>query len=192
MQKVVASVALGALCCGPLGCYSTGTYLVDRCVADAAQATPVDGLVSSPAPIPAVRHKGGQAVWLRPQTLQWQHRVDDPADPTHVRVQARAYNPLVTAGSALTWVGTTISLVGTGIFFARLNQPTDALFFTGAGLAVSAEPLMWAGTILWLVGGGRRPMETPAPQGLMPPAPPPLAPFSPDPTQSLPPPPVAP
>jgi hypothetical protein len=59
---------------------------------------------------------------------------------------------LVTAGTALTVVGSAMSVTGTVLYF---TTDGDARW-TGAGLAAAAEPLMIAGTVLWVVGAMRR------------------------------------
>src|SRR5262249_47783017 len=78
-----------------------------------------------------------------------------------VRVQVRVKNPMLTAGVVLTCVGTVISVVGSAIFFATWNpSPAQTDLHNAGGItALAAEPLMWAGPILWPLGIQRPPHE---------------------------------
>jgi len=91
-----------------------------------------------------------------------------PAEPPHpdgsVIVESAETNRMIVAGNWLTWVGTAISLVGTGFFVAGIDRDTqqERDFFLAGGLtALSAEALMWTGTGLWIAGTKRRPQELP-------------------------------
>jgi hypothetical protein len=60
---------------------------------------------------------------------------------------------MVTAGQVLTFVGTAISLTGTAMFLATDNfSGSGPVNTTGLVLAPAAEPIMIAGTVLWVVG----------------------------------------
>lgn len=81
-------------------------------------------------------------------------RVDD----YQAIVPASAPSPMVTAGQVLTWIGSAASIAGTILF---LVTPSDsAPWAAGIATAVSAEPLMISGTVLWLLGLKKRPAET--------------------------------
>lgn len=116
---------------------------------------------ASPAWIQAVRRSDGQSVWLQPAAIDWRTATAAPGAKLQVRASAR--NPAVTAGSTLTWVGTAISLVGSGLFLAGRVRGDEALFLAGSFTALAAEPIMWAGIAYWLAGTLRPPYESPSP-----------------------------
>ncbi len=111
--------------------------------------------------IQAVRRSDGQSVWLRSAAIDWRTATAVPGAKLQVRASAR--NPAVTAGSTLTWVGTAISLVGSGLFLAGRVRGDEALFLAGSFTALAAEPIMWAGIGYWLAGTLRPPHESPSP-----------------------------
>lgn len=160
----VVLFALGA------GCVSHERYLISRselvAVAQARTQGNADGngpdfvADAMPASVPAVRVKDQKPVRVRTSALRF-----DPArlpDTEIVSIEARALNRMVTAGSVLTWIGTAISLVGTGLVAAGKLRGDDGLFAIGGVMALSAEPIMWTGTGLWIGGALRRPYEAPA------------------------------
>jgi hypothetical protein len=76
-------------------------------------------------------------------------------------IRAKGHNPAITAGSVLTWTGTAISLIGTALLAVGKVKDNQALFYIGGISALSAEPLMWTGTGLWIYGAMRPPYEVP-------------------------------
>lgn len=152
------------------GCVSHERYLISRselvAVAQArtqgnAEGNPPDGAVDTETgSVPAVRVKDQKPVRVRTRALRF-----DPArlpETELISIEARALNRMVTAGSVLTWIGTAISLVGTGLVAAGKLRGDDGLFVVGGVMALSAEPIMWTGTGLWIGGALRRPYEAPA------------------------------
>ena len=75
-----------------------------------------------------------------------------PPTVDRVRVTARAFSPMVATGVVLTVVGSLMSIVGTSSWLALRGGPhgdvADDLF----GVELAGEPLMLAGTILWIEG----------------------------------------
>jgi hypothetical protein len=135
-------------------CIITDRYLIDADVARRAQALPA----STDTPIVATRQ--GKPVLVRSSTLDFR---DARASGNSVEVKARAKSPMMTAGSALTWIGTAISVAGTALFFAYSDGDKH---WAGAGLALSAEAVMWTGTALWIVAAGKHPQEVAPPPAM--------------------------
>jgi len=107
------------------------------------------------ATVPALRFDGAKPVQLRLDAVP----PGVEAGPSEtVRVQTRTYSPMVTAGSALTWVGTVISLAGTIAYFSTSDAQHD-VHLAAAIVAASAEPIMLAGTGLWIGGSLAHPSE---------------------------------
>lgn len=139
----------------PCGCSSQADYLIDRAVLAAQAPQALDAI------IPARRAADGQSAHVRLRALDLSSSTS--VDLNTVRVLARARNPLVTAGSVLTWIGTAISLGGTFVAVAGKGRGDDGLFLIGGITALAAEPLMLTGTGLWIAGANRRPYEVQTP-----------------------------
>ena len=152
------------------GCTITDRYVLDADTARRAQTLPP----ASDEPIPATRQ--GKPVLVRSSTLDFRdarvtergersERKRGNAEPVarpsqnSVEVKARARSPMMTAGSTLVWIGTAISVAGTVLFFAYGDFDKH---WAGAGLALSAEAVMWTGTALWIVAAGKHPQEVSA------------------------------
>jgi hypothetical protein len=139
---------------GLSGCLAGEAYLIDRPTADAiarmSQKERAEGRV------PATRVKRRVAVRLRAESVRLDGAVPQPDG--RVRVKAAVPSPMVTAGAVLTYAGSVTSIVGSGIFFAYVNQP-GTLRTVGMALAGAAEPVQWAGIGLWVGGLLRRPQE---------------------------------
>jgi hypothetical protein len=164
MRLYAAAVCLLSL----VACTSHDRYLISRGELDDWAKKSAAG--QPPAVLPAVRESDHKAVFVKtsaltlppapPAPLPDSAPAAVPASPAAVvPVQARAKNPMVTAGAVLTWVGTALSLIGTGVFIAGKVQGNNSLYYGGGIAAISAEPLMWTGTILWLLGAVRKPYE---------------------------------
>lgn len=124
----------------------------------AATTEPIVDPAADPAWVPAVRRSDGRSVMLRSSAIDWRTATSAPGVPLLVRASAK--NPVVTAGSTLTWVGTAVSLVGSGLFLAGRVRGDEALFLAGSFTALAAEPVMWAGIAYWLAGTMRPPYES--------------------------------
>lgn len=136
------------------GCVSEDRYVIQHHdLAQVQQSAQRSELVN------AVRASDRKPVRVRVLALQ-QETIAPHGDGTF-QVRARAKNPIITAGSVLTWTGTAISLIGTAIFAIGKVKDDQALFYLGGISALSAEPLMWAGTGLWIYGAMRPPYEVP-------------------------------
>ena len=139
------------------GCYHSEAYRVDA--ADLARAR---SLAAGPGPeviLPARRAKDDRPVELRLATI-----TAAPTAPSGlVTVETRALHPQATAGSLMTWIGSGASVVASAIFFFAANLDLSRpLGLTSAIFALSAEPPMIAGTVLWILGLQRqRPAEVP-------------------------------
>ncbi len=128
-----------------------------------AAAAPTAGTSRAPqdsAWVLAERRSDGQRVWLRTSAVDWSGAATLPGHRDGLLVRARAYNPALTAGSTLTWVGTAVSLLGSGLFLAGRVRGDEALFLAGSLTALTAEPVMWAGIAYWLAGTMRPPQES--------------------------------
>ncbi len=145
------------------GCATQERYLVTQAELDSS----LDGTARTA--IPATREKDRQPVYVKVSALQRQTLV--PHGDGTIQIVARAKNPMLTAGSVLTWIGTAISLTGTVLVAVGRVQDNTSLFYLGGISALSAEPLMWTGTGLWIAGAMRRPYETPAPSSVGPSSP---------------------
>jgi hypothetical protein len=137
-------------------CTITERYLVSPQSAHAAAQLPETERASTA--VPATTRKG-KRTFVRASTVQWN---DARASGNDLEVTSRAPSPMMTAGSALTWIGTGISVVGTALFFAFAGGDEH---WAGGGLALSAEAVMWTGTALWIVAAGRRPQEVASGRG---------------------------
>lgn len=139
------------------GCYSHERYLLDTATLAGAQR--LSAADRSRAILPAHRVENDKAVHVRLSTLQLDQA--KPFDNTHVAVPSHTLNKMVTAGSIMTWTGSAISVAGTiafAIFGGNIHHQ-DAL--TAGLVALSAEPIMLTGTVLWILGQtSHRPEET--------------------------------
>ena len=113
--------------------------------------------------LPARRKESGKAVKLRLATLDPLGLQSlPPSREGYTEVSSHTLNKLVTAGSALTWVGSAISIAGTLAFALLGANLHDQNALAGASTALAAEPIMLTGTILWILGQTTyRPEEAP-------------------------------
>jgi hypothetical protein len=132
------------LCLLLAGCVTSREYVVET--------------IETDGPLIATRVKDGRPVILKNETIDWATARE--VDSGHKRVTAKALNKRLIAGSVLTWVGTAISIAGTAMLVATWNNHND-LYTTGWVLAPSAEPIMIAGTVLWILALKHPPMEMP-------------------------------
>lgn len=161
------------------GCSTQDQYLVTTAQLAALRspiATPAAADAAAPDPetdaaIAAQRRGGGQPVWLRRGAIDVSSATPAPTTPgepasgaDRVLVRARAYSPGLTAGATLTWVGTGISLIGSGLFLAGRIRGDNGLFLAGSFTALTAEPVMWAGIVYWLAATLRPAQEVAAPR----------------------------
>lgn len=169
----------GALVLG--GCWVSERYLVTPEQLDQARQVPAAEAATTALPVhryagPAGRGQVGKAVLLRAEALA--QAQPEPGGPPPV-LRSRRYSPVVTAGAVLTGVGTVLSVAGTILYFAGSGD----LHTAGGVVALSAEPMMLAGTLMWIFGILRPPQEVSAgrakvrylqvPEPLAPQAPPP-------------------
>ncbi len=146
---------------GVTGCSVSESYLITgEQLTQAAQvpppeadhtALPVHRYVT-PAP---GRDVVGKAVFVRATTVQ-QGLAAAGGLPAVLR--SRRYSPVVTGGVALTVIGSVISIAGSIVFFSTLNTSGDTNLISGV-IALSAEPMMLAGTLMWIFGIQRPPQE---------------------------------
>lgn len=175
---VALTLALG-------GCWVSERYLVTPEQIDQARQVPAPEAATTALPVqryagPPGRGQAGKAVLLRTEALA-QAQPEPGSPPTVVR--SRRYSPVVTAGAVLTGVGTVLSVGGTILYFATSGD----LHTVGGVVALSAEPMMLAGTLMWIFGILRPPQEVSAGRAnvryLQVPAP--LAPQAPPPAPAL-------
>ncbi|MFO0576548.1 MAG: hypothetical protein U1A78_21290 [Polyangia bacterium] len=146
----VAAIALSAS-----GCYVSDRYLISE--PQLAQAAALPAGERAGVAVPAVRARDGRPVFVRADALPAPVATAGAvADSTGRRlVTARRYSPMVTAGAVLTYIGSVASVAGSIGFFAS-DEPLRLAFGL---LALSAEPPMIVGTVLWVLGLNRRPQE---------------------------------
>lgn len=174
---------LGVL--GISGCYVTESYLVSP--RQLAQVAALPEAERASTAVPVTHAANGRPVWVRadvltpspatlPQTSQPTDQPPGPEATGPVQVRTRRYSPMVTAAVILTGIGTVASIAGTIGFFAGKDSVSTALGI----LALSAEPPMMIGTVLWPLGIVRAPQRVkrgdPSLRYLDPSAPPPAAP----------------
>ena len=170
------SVRVGAAACGLLlsGCWVTERYIATP--AQRVQAAQLSTVYAETTALPVHRykktpgHEAGKAVFLRADALsQGQQETELTLPPgaagvaagpsgAPVVIRSRRYSPVVTAGATLTGVGSIISVVGTIIYFTS----TGGNNLAGGIVALSAEPMMLAGTLMWIFGILRPPQEVAA------------------------------
>lgn len=183
LGTVVGTLLLG-------GCWVSERYLVTPGQLEQARQVPAAEAAITALPVhryvgTADHGQAGKAVLLRAAALA-QAQVEpgspstSPASPTApMIVRSRRYSPVVTAGAVLTGVGTVLSVAGTILYFAGSGD----LHTAGGIVALSAEPMMLAGTLMWIFGILRPPQEVgagragvhylPALESIAPPPPPP-------------------
>lgn len=139
------------------GCVSQDRYVIthEELLRIKQEAQPIE-VVS------AVRASDHKPVNVKVAALQEQTLA--PHGDGTFSIRARGNNPTITAGSVLTWTGTAISLIGTVLVAVGKVKENQTLFYVGGISALCAEPLMWAGTGLWIYGAMRPPYEVPLPQ----------------------------
>lgn len=142
------------------GCWVSERYLITPEQLDQARQVPASEATTTALPVhryagPAGRGQAGKAVFLRAEALVLAQ--PEPGGPPAV-VRSRRYSPVVTAGAVLTGVGTVISVAGTILYFAGSGD----LHTVGGVVALSAEPMMLAGTLMWIFGILRPPQEVSA------------------------------
>lgn len=181
---MVAGAGALALILNLGGCWVSERYLVTPEQIDQARQVPAPEAARTALPVqryagPAGHGQAGKAVLLRAEALALGQ--PEPGSPTVVR--SRRYSPVVTAGAVLTGVGTVLSVAGTILYFAGSGD----LHTAGGVVALSAEPMMLAGTLMWIFGILRPPQEVSAGRANVRylPLPAPLVPQVPPPTPAL-------
>lgn len=132
------------------GCYLQRTYQVDAPVAEQITAK------TAPPTVVALREGDQRPVTIKTSTVL-RDSVRATSD-TRAVVTTRALGKMTTAGIVLTFAGTALSLVGSGLFFGTSGTTR----IVGAVLAGSGEAPMISGSVLWVLGLRRYPAETAA------------------------------
>lgn len=163
LGAVAAALFLG-------GCWVTERYIATPEQVTQAAQVPAGEAAATALPVHRYRKTAGRevgkAVFLRADalarsqpelgpTLPASAAAGLPASSPPVLLRSRRYSPVVTAGATLTGVGTVISVVGTIIYFTSTGDTNLA----GGIVALSAEPMMLAGTLMWIFGILRPPQE---------------------------------
>lgn len=144
-----------ALCLLLAGCVVHEDYLVEMPRVD--HVDHVDQ-VDPDYPVPATRVRDGRKTFVRFRTIDAPIASSEATDGKPVLVHTAAPSKRIAAGSALTWIGTALSLAGTVGFFVAPASDTDLRVASGV-VAGSAEPVMIAGTLLWIFGALHPPQE---------------------------------
>lgn len=105
--------------------------------------------------VPARRIAGDRAVYVRAHAFSLEEGVERPDD--QVTIPTRLPSRRVQAGNALVWIGTPLSIAG----LCMVIWGRDAVRYSGIALAAAAEPMMIAGTVLWIQGARAHPQEVP-------------------------------
>jgi hypothetical protein len=155
-------LALAACALTLPACQVQDSYLVDRqALLSLANLSAAE---RGQTVVPAEREKGGRAVLLRAAALA---ALPPPVElgagdgAQAVRVSARMRAPMATAGAVLTIVGAACSIVGTAGFLATTSggafssDPNRGF----AAVELAGEAQMVVGTVLWIYGLLRPPME---------------------------------
>ena len=169
-------VLVFALGPGASGCYVTESYLVSP--QTLAQVAALPEAEQARTAVPVTRAENGRPVWVRADALtplpatgaQTSQKTAQPTEPRPVQttdqrvgpdttgpvtVRSRRYSPMVTAAVILTGIGTVASIAGTIGFFTGKDSVSTAFGI----LALSAEPPMMIGTVLWPLGIVRAPQR---------------------------------
>ncbi len=101
----------------------------------------------------AHRAKNGQEAYVRANSFSLGEAV--PRSDGRVAVPTRLPSRRIKVGNALVWVGTPLSIAG--LLMVILGH--DAVRWSGIALAAVAEPVMIAGTVLWVQGSNAHPQE---------------------------------
>lgn len=145
---------------GASSCYVTESYLVSpQQLAQVAALPEAERAITA---VPVTHAAKGRPVWVRADALTPSPTSDAQASPPpspdatgRVQVRTRRYSPMVTAAVILTGIGTVASIAGTIGFFVGKDSVSTAFGI----LALSAEPPMMIGTILWPLGIVRAPQR---------------------------------
>jgi len=102
---------------------------------------------------PAIRQKGGWNVDVRTDAFSL-HEAATRSDG-QVAIPTRMFSKKIQLGNVLVWIGTPLSIAG----LCMVIFGHDAVRWSGIALAGAAEPVMIAGTVLWVKGSNAHPQE---------------------------------
>lgn len=139
------------------GCYIERRYRVPVALAAELEAAP--DVEQAGLTFAARREADGKPVTVRRDSLVRGASRRAGSEGTlgaEVVVTTRRYSALATTGVVLTSVGTVLSVIGSGLFFGTKGTSRTV----GAVLAGAGEPFMISGTVAWILGMQRSPMET--------------------------------
>ena len=142
MRALVVTLFLG-------GCITHGGYRVTRADLDARTPT-LPATRDEGVPVQLVRAAIDPVDLLPPQALPG--AIAPPASDGRVHVSASARNRTVAAGVVLTLVGSLLSVVGTSTWLALRGGPHGDVADGFFAVELAGEPLMVAGTVLWILG----------------------------------------
>jgi hypothetical protein len=135
------------------GCTVGDRYLIPSDSLAAVQALTPE--VRAHTAIAALRQKGGYEVDVRADAFSLREAVSR-ADG-QVAIPTRLPSRRIVLGSTLVWIGTPLSIAGLGmVIWGR-----DAVRWSGVAMSIAAEPIMIAGTVLWVTGANAHPQEVP-------------------------------
>jgi hypothetical protein len=107
---------------------------------------------------PARRQVDAQPVNVRASELSEREAV--VRSDGQVAVPSRSHSRRIVVGSTLVWIGTPLSIAGLLMTILGHGSHIDVRW-AGIPLAASAEPIMIAGTVLWVQGARAHPQELP-------------------------------
>jgi hypothetical protein len=105
--------------------------------------------------LPAVRQKGGDAAFVKADAFSLREAVTRPDG--QVAIPTRTHSRRIVLGSTLVWIGTPLSIAG----LCMVIWGHDAVRWSGIALAGAAEPIMIAGTVVWVKAANGHPQEVP-------------------------------
>jgi hypothetical protein len=128
-------------------------YLIAPATLAAVQARPPEARAQ--LAVPAVRQKGAEAVEVRADAFSLPEAIARPDG--QVAIPTRLPSRRLVLGSALVWIGTPLSIAG----LCMVIWGQGAVRWSGIALSAAAEPIMIAGTVIWVKAAQARPQEVP-------------------------------
>lgn len=102
---------------------------------------------------PAIRQKGGWNVTVRTDAFSVPEATTRPDG--QIAIPTRMRSKKIQLGNVLVWIGTPLSIAG----LCMVIFGHDAVRWSGIALAGAAEPVMIAGTVVWVQGSNAHPQE---------------------------------
>ncbi len=144
-------VGLGLVTSGLCACTVGDRYFVPADTWQRITALSPNERAHTVAPVTRVK----RAMRADVLTSAFSEREAEPQHDGRFVVPTRMKSRKLVLGSALVWIGTPLSFAG----LAMVIWGSGAVRYAGMGLAGGAEPLMIAGTVLWVQAANSHPQE---------------------------------